>query len=258
MDSKYFNGSRCFRSRPGIVNFRDFGGIRLPQRCVIRRGLLFRTANLSGITEEDAAWLCFKVGLRTFVDLRTEREAARDGLPLKIINRHVRRIHHPISSRDVFLNGISRPMPSDYVSAYLDMLEPAGRTLKALIPLILEGDAIPLAIGCTAGKDRTGLVSALLLAALRAQPNVIAKDYSLSARCLRSHLSLFRDHWEKRGISARDYAIRLECVPSTILRVLEAVQQRYDSVDGFLDSVNIGSQDLETLRARLVALESAQ
>ena len=166
----------------GGSNFRDLGGYRTVDGRLVRRGAVFRSAHLGGLTETDRAALG-KIGVRTIVDLRGVSEAAEtphlvDGLSCRIVGAHIEpQLGEKI--RDALADGSATPhlmtqFLTDHYRDYPHRCAPGFRTLFATLS---DGQHRPLVFHCTAGKDRTGFASALLLTLLGVPWQTVLDDY---------------------------------------------------------------------------------
>ena len=171
----------------GIINARDLGGLTTADGKMIRKGLLLRAANLSQATEADLAKLRRDYRLSSVIDLRTavERKEKPDRIPEDVELRI-----HPIF--DEATAGITRegstPGPfalPDMVSLYRTMIvaEPCRAALHDVLTAIFTHDFEKGSVlwHCTAGKDRCGIVSSLVLSALGVSREEIIKDYAVNA-----------------------------------------------------------------------------
>ena len=227
----------------GIINARDLGGLTTIEGKTIRKGLLLRTANLSQATEADLSKLRQDYRLSAVIDLRTavERKERPDRIPEKVEYRIT-----PIF--DEATVGITRegdtPSPfslPDLVSLYRTMIvtEPCRAALHEVLTAIFTHDFEKGAIlwHCTAGKDRGGIVSSLVLAALSASREEIMRDYAVNAnefivqadalyrRALRSGRP------EPVAAAARDVFLAL---PKYMESAFRAIDEEYGSSESYL------------------------
>jgi protein-tyrosine phosphatase len=166
----------------GGSNFRDLGGYRTAEGHLVRRGAVFRSAHLGNLTDEDRGALG-RLGVRTIVDLRGVNEAAEtphrvDGVECRIVGAHIEpgvgdRI------RGAVADGSANPhlmmqFLTDHYRDYPRRCAPGFRTLFATLS---DGTHRPLVFHCTAGKDRTGFASALLLSLLGVPWESVMEDY---------------------------------------------------------------------------------
>jgi len=166
----------------GGSNFRDLGGHRAADGRTVRRGAVFRSAHLGGLTDADRAALA-GLGVKTIVDLRGVSEAAEtphlvEGLACRIVGAHIEPgVGEKI--RGAVADGTANPFLmmqflTDHYRDYPRRCAPGFRTLFATLS---DGTHRPLVFHCTAGKDRTGFASALLLTLLGVPWDDVMEDY---------------------------------------------------------------------------------
>lgn len=171
-----------------IHNFRDFGGYSLQNGARIKKGLLYRSGNLSRISDEDHAALSL-LGIKTIVDLRTSMEIMKHpDRTLNIEDMHFVNIPmHPIrdSESRSFMQLLSMLFGKErkvdyallakitYQSYAIDFLSPYSTILK----LLADRRNLPILFHCTAGKDRTGVVVSIIQRLLGVSSNIVMHDY---------------------------------------------------------------------------------
>ncbi|HZP99496.1 MAG TPA: tyrosine-protein phosphatase [Reyranella sp.] len=166
----------------GGSNFRDLGGYATADGRTVRRNAVFRSAHLGGLTDADRAALA-RLGVRTIVDLRGVSEAAEtphliEGLGCKIVAAHIEpRLNEKL--RAAIDQGTATPFVvmqylTDHYRDYPRRCAPGFRTLFTTLS---DGKHRPLVFHCTAGKDRTGFASALLLTLLGVPWDTVLDDY---------------------------------------------------------------------------------
>ena len=155
-----------------ISNFRDLGGLMTKSGRTVPKGLLFRSANLHKALPEDLN------GISTVIDLRTgtERNRMPDTIP-----DHVS--YHMIPIFDEATAGITREMTlssvPDMTALYRKMIVSCQSEIQNVLSVIYSHDFSSGGIlwHCTAGKDRCGVITAYVLAALGVSPEDIMDDY---------------------------------------------------------------------------------
>ena len=227
----------------GIINARDLGGLTTTERKTIHKGLLLRAANLSQATEADLAKLWRDYRLSSIIDLRTavERKEKPDRIPEDVELRI-----HPIF--DEATAGITREDKTsspfslpDMVSLYRTMIvaEPCRAALHDVLTAIFTHDFEKGSVlwHCTAGKDRCGIVSSLVLSALGVSREEIMHDYAVNAdefivqadalyrRALRSGRP------EPVAAAARDVFLAL---PKYLESTFRAIDEDYGSSESYL------------------------
>ncbi|WP_416969847.1 tyrosine-protein phosphatase [Streptomyces sp. 4F14] len=199
---------------PGLPNVRDLGGLRGPGGGYFRRGLLLRGPAPS----PDTAPALGGLGIRTIVDLRLEEER-RQYLGPESTGATV--LSRPVAGDMSRIRGNVRPLPSDYLANYRDMLARAAPVAAEIVDLLAAGAQVPVYVCCAMGKDRTGVISALVLRALGVRTADVARDYALTARAyraLRSHDP--RPNWTREDSLAQ---LRLRtATPAATMRALVA------------------------------------
>ena len=164
----------------GGSNFRDMGGYFTADGRQVRRGVLFRSGVMTGLTAEDQAYL-EEFGFERVVDLRSTEERAlypnrwaeAQGIELLAHDYSMAEIVERMVDED----GQPRGMGELY-RGFPYQLEPQ---LKLFFDAVLAGQ-VPLVVNCSAGQDRTGFTSALLLLALGVPREVVLQDYLFSTR----------------------------------------------------------------------------
>lgn len=160
----------------GTPNFRDLGGLPTVDGRVTRHGVLFRSSALEELSSRDVRLLIDDIGLRTVIDLRSadDRETAPS-----LLDTPVRYINLPIS-RGGPTTSLERPMGAD---GRVDMPRIYGMYLEMSAPSISEivaeltSGATPAVFHCAAGKDRTGVVAAILLSAVGVTRDAVIADF---------------------------------------------------------------------------------
>jgi protein-tyrosine phosphatase len=180
----------------GGSNFRDLGGYRTADGRTIRRRAVFRSAHLGSLTGEDRVALV-GLGVRTIVDLRGINEAAEtphliDGVDCRVVGAHIEpQLGEKI--RDAITDGSATPylmmqFLTDHYRDYPRRCAPGFRTLFATLS---DGTHRPLVFHCTAGKDRTGFASALLLTLLGVPWDTVMDDYLRTNELWTGHIGRY-------------------------------------------------------------------
>lgn len=228
-------------------NMRDIGGYPAAGGHV-RWGRVFRADNLSRLTDDDCERMR-QLGVTTVLDLRTTNELANGCFPVERI---------PVTFRHLpFLDEIPDPdrfrlAPGMLARQYLEIAEDAASQVGEALSLLAEDGATPAIIHCAAGKDRTGVLVAVLLALLGIDDAVIVADYALSAAAMTSlRASLVKKFPEGREvILAADEMFSAE--PSNMERLLTELRERYGSVEAYAATAGAGPEIVEALRRQLI------
>jgi protein-tyrosine phosphatase len=227
---------------PGLFNLRDLGGYPTANGAIPWRRLL-RSDALHQLDAPGIRTLA-DLGLRTIIDLRTEMEAAAAPSPLDQLAAAAAHVS--------ILGGDLESLPLELDAIYRFIVEQRGEAIVAAVGPLCADDAYPALVHCSAGKDRTGIVIALVLSVLGVPDELIAADYALSA----SHLDLHRTAaigqlQASTGLGENLTDELLGSPPDLILAVLDQVRSEYGTADGYLLAHGLTSPDLTALRAAL-------
>lgn len=193
------------------------------------------------------------LALRTAVDLRAGHEV--DDHPHRpLVDAGVTVHHLPIVDE-------TRRRPDDAPAVergldeiYVLMLERFGDRFAAVVELLADAGGHPVVFFCAGGKDRTGLVAALVLGALGVADEEIAADYALTAEILPLLLERNCTRAAARGLDPEvaDHAL-LVAEAATMLAVLERLRAEHGSVEGYLERHGLPPEAVTALRAGLLA-----
>jgi protein-tyrosine phosphatase len=235
----------------GCLNVRDLGGLPTEDGGMTRFGSIVRADNVRKLSED--GWRALTAyGVRTIVDLRLSDELAED--PPRELDLDV--VHVAVfegdagfwAALDARLSGLDAV--SHKREAYLAALGQWHRRFGEAFAAVANADAGIVVVHCAGGKDRTGLVSALLLRHAGVAADDIAADYALTEERLAelqlAYVAAATDEAD------RELRLRLSGAPAEAMRgVLEAIERRYGSVGGYLREAGVDDETLARGRARL-------
>jgi protein-tyrosine phosphatase len=228
---------------PNLLNARDLGGYPTTDGAETRWRSLLRADDLSQLTADGIQALA-DYGVETILDLRWPEEAVMLPSPVAAALPQVRceRISLLTHTEDQWrLRG--REVVKEQWKCVV--LEHVHAELCDVLGFIAAAPPAPLLFHCVAGKDRTGLIAALLLAVADATPEAIAADYAVSSENLRdSYLSRYPAADHRRILEA------LRCPEEgahNMLRFLDAA----GGVRAYLGEIGLSRQQIARLRARL-------
>jgi protein-tyrosine phosphatase len=243
----------------GLRNVRDLGGLPLAGGRT-RGGLVFRSEAPVDLGPEQVAALA-AIGLRRTLDLRdedTEDVFAAASLPAGV-ERLVVPITPPADPAGkglltLVMDGELLDYEASELGAlYVEMLADNPRQFAGAVELLADADNLPILIHCHAGKDRTGLVVAMLLDLLGAATETIVAEYELTS-AMRSHR---RGEIEPTLIGHGTEWDRVSAMFIAPAEALEAalawIDERHGSVAGYLtDAGGLPAETIERLRRTLV------
>lgn len=230
----------------GTFNLRDAGGYPTRAGCRIRRCVLYRADSLHQLT--DLAQQAFhQFGLRTIIDLRGEAEA---GLWPNVFRASPIIAYHHVPLPNQHLLHAATPPPLDEV--YQAILEQGQPALRRILTLLARPDAWPVLVHCTAGKDRTGVVIALLLGLAGASEETIIADYALTAHALTTaQFEAARLAAAERGFVWATSAALLACRPEA-MRAMLAALERSGGIEPYVRRLGLDELQISQIRTALV------
>jgi protein tyrosine/serine phosphatase len=145
----------------GADNIRDMGGLSVTGGGRTRFGRLLRSGTLQELTAEDVAHLTDLVGVRTVVDLRLGDEAEREGSALSELPA-LRYLSLPLRSAGGIRADTVAAANMDIVGHYLALLEGSAGNIVTAVRAFADEANLPAVFHCAAGKDRTGVLAAVV------------------------------------------------------------------------------------------------
>lgn len=239
----------------GCLNARDLGGLRTRDGWSTRRGALVRMDNPGYLTESGVRAL-LDYGVSTVIDLRYPTEIARHPhLAAALDSARDRVTILPIPLLDE-----SDQTEEDILFArsrdewHARVLDRRGETIVTIMRAIAYAAPGAVVLHCAAGKDRTGIASALLLDLLGVAREDIVQDYAVSEEWLRPRTQ----QWlEPLDDGQRAFALSLmRTAPEYMEFALRYVDERYGGTQAYLQQAGLTPSDLQALRARLMVREA--
>lgn len=236
----------------GAYNLRDLGDLPTEDGGRTSTGRVFRSDSLQSLTPGDVARLYETLGVRSLVDLRGEDEVVAEGRG-PLVARDVRYVNLPLVQEDgSLLSYLEDGHTVDLVPRYLSYLDSPGRTMMRAIELISEAQDVPTVFFCAAGKDRTGVLSALVLRLVGVEPGAVVDDYLLSAESAEIIL-------RERLMPSPTYAQHIATLPpevyraeaATMRRFLAALEERFGGAERWALDAGLAPAVLDRLRTAL-------
>ena len=245
------NGQRHLDLEGGY-NIRDLGGYDTVDGGQTNWGVFLRAACLDKLTPA-AQQSLVDFGLQTIVDLRLPSELAEQPSVFASSTSAPTYVHI-----DVLIEGTTRAVPpADLPSelrtaeSYKYWIDERQERLLETLRVFAAPGALPGLYNCAAGKDRTGLVSALLLGLARVPDGTIVADYALSAHYLwpRDRDDFRREHGSEATLEEFSRAYSAE---QTMEIVLEHMQTKYGGIAKYVEKIGLGKEEVARLRSSLL------
>jgi protein-tyrosine phosphatase len=224
----------------GCANFRDVGGLPTANGAAVRRGRLFRSNALIAATTADRCRLG-ELGVATVIDLRSDDEVAWS---CDAVAPGAVRLHLPLGDLLGTCDDWHRWRDPWYVAdRYFELCLAGAASITELFAVLTDPATYPVVVQCSLGKDRTGVVIALVLRAIGVPVRHIVEEYSRSRyaafRMVDGLLAQLDD--EHRHALGPYLPALLAADPFTMLRFLGRVDDEFGSITGYLRHLDIVS-----------------
>jgi protein-tyrosine phosphatase len=231
-----------------VYNLRDVGGYPTADKREVAWGRLYRSDSPAHLDGEDLERFA-KLGIRTVIDLRYPDEIERNGrvpdLPgLTFYNFSVE--HRPYDQ--TIIDPSVDPAPF-FAERYAEVAADGVVELRQTLEVIAGVGELPLLFHCHSGKDRTGIVAAVVLSLLGVSRDDVIEDFALTNRARSRFLAdrvandLPIPEWSGFGRAPAD-AMRM---------FLAGIDERYGSVQGYArDGLGVTDDVFDALKARLL------
>jgi len=228
---------------PGLLNVRDLGGYATVDGAETRWKSLLRSDELGRLRPEGAEAL-WEYGVRTVIDLRCCDEAESRPALAATEAKRLGYTRIPLMGEDHQRWAAER---TDKTKEMWNcaLLDYSDHQIHLVLRAIAGAPQGAVLFHCVSGKDRTGLVAALLLALADVQPELIAYDYAVTTENLRD---AYLD--ADRGDQRKAILEQVRCPVEQIHNTLAYVQQR-GGITGYLRSTGLSDAEITNLRGRL-------
>jgi protein-tyrosine phosphatase len=241
----------------GAENIRDLGGLPLKTGGHTRHGVLLRGDTLQELTEQDVQ-LLRDYGLRTIIDLRTPMEADHEGRG-PLADEPITYVNLPFMPDELLVPGhdqardliVAERRESDRVQHYLNYLRYAGDRVVGALKVIARADGPPALFHCAAGKDRTGVLAALILDSVGVEREAIVADFALTNERLERIGARLRRMPTYANYTSSLSTSDMGADPQTMTDVLAALDQEHGGAEGWLLTNGLTQDELDSVRAAL-------
>jgi protein-tyrosine phosphatase len=244
---------------PDCRNTRDLGSLPLRAGGVTRMAVLVRSDNLASLTSVGRRAM-IDYGVTTVIDLRAASELkGAPGPPFSAFQTTT-----PVSPPEPEIQTaipayLNLPLVDDETAFVLNeaptmpdrykvMIDRRQNALGTIFNAIAKADG-PVLFHCFAGKDRTGIVAALMLSLAGVEPDAIGADYAETD----SQLATRYAEWLARAAPERVEAMRdeLRCPPDWMLSTLQHVEEKWGGVESYLEAAGVPPAHIDRLTAKL-------
>jgi len=236
----------------GAVNFRDLGGYATADGRRTRWRTLFRADGLGDLTADDLEVLR-DLGIRTVVDLRSGDELERGRFDVDA---------HPVSFHHFpFIEKLPDPdefdrRPGLLGTQYLEMIGDSGPQILAVLEVLASPGTLPAVFHCTAGKDRTGVLSAIVLSLLGVDEPTVVADYALSGEAMvRLRAKLIVKYPDSRTVIENINEV-FSAEPTQMEALLDHLRERYGSIPSYVEALGGGPDLVKTLQEALLETDA--
>ena len=233
----------------GCLNFRDLGGYPTADGRRLRWRWLFRSDALHALSKQDVRHLREEIGVGSVVDLRSSAELESEGQG-PLADEAVQFHHLPLFDG----SGPENPPPAEAINLaerYYLLAEYAKPAIGRVVNVLAESSA-PAIYHCAAGKDRTGVISAVLLGALGVRDEIIVADYALTQRNLDRIIARLHEMEGYRNMLEALPPDTLHAEPETMIQLLERVRDKYGSMRHYVASAGVEPAALERLERQIL------
>lgn len=244
----------------GVLNFRDMGGYKTNSGKEVRRGLFYRSASLANMTDSDKQMLQ-TLGIKTIFDYRDEQEAEVQPTP---VLSGIQNIRMPARGSEMFKMPSAKSL-DDINGAFFKQIDqrvfeqfyasmPFGsESFQKLFALLKDEPNLGLLQHCAAGKDRTGVGSALLLMALDVPRETITEDYLLTNELLTPMLQKFEQMLSEKlnADEMQGFYNIIDAKESYLQAVFNEIDTRYEQLEDFYHvELHVTEPELQLLRSK--------
>jgi len=239
---------------PGCDNFRDLGGYPAQAGMRLRWRRLFRSDALHGLTPEGADRVVAELGVGAIVDLRSTGEVGVDGRGAlgdrPPIYHHLPLFDGPLSVDPALAN------PLTLADRYFLIVEQAKQPIARVVTALAECST-PAVYHCTAGKDRTGLISAIVLGLLGVPDEFIVADYAATQENLDAIIGRLTRSEGYRDALDHLPPDTLHAKPATMRSLLDRLRDRYGSFRGYASDIGLTDALIGRLEESLLERDRA-
>ncbi len=237
----------------GAYNFRDLGGYSTRSGMTTKWRRILRADSPHRLSEQDMDTLLGQ-GLRTVIDMRSGNEIENAPNPFAGLGQVS---YHNIGlfdhlAPDTMRKDQTQASADPLLDFYVTTLANRQAAIRDVLMAIATAQSGAVMFHCTAGKDRTGLISALLLGLVDVGENEIISDYAQTKPLIAGLVQEFLELAKENGIDLKSYRPLLACEPGTMRKVVKHIGDQYNSVPDYLAEIGLEPEMKRLLSRRLL------
>lgn len=228
-------------------NVRDLGGYSTRNGSKTQWRRFVRSADMNTLSESDQSAL-IDYGITTVIDLRMQKEIATHPNVFTHASTVDFRVHDFWGTRFDTYRSTNKTAPGyqKLADLYCAGLEQSGFVMADIMTTFAEDSRTGFAFHCRSGKDRTGLVAAMLLSVAEVPHTTICEDFALTKECLNSQ-AINPINTDKPG------AWLLDCEAETMNCTLQFLDQKFGGVTDYLQAQGVSTNALQVIKDKLLA-----
>ena len=234
-----------------VFNFRDLGGYPTGDGRATKWRTLFRADGLNRLKRGDAERFG-NLRIATVVDLRTPEEAEAS----RVTSSFDGLAYHHLPMFDVMPDwDAGDPAADGYLAdRYAEMFGAGEAAVARTLELLSDENSYPLVFHCAAGKDRTGIVAAIVLDLLGVDDEVIVADYAMSGESMRRLIAWAQaNQGALRASSGPVPAAAIESHPRTMRLFLAHLRQTFEGTAGLVSYLGLPASVPQEIRRHVLA-----
>jgi protein-tyrosine phosphatase len=236
----------------GSCNVRDLGGYPTDDGHITRWKVFVRAGDMGNVSVEGCLLLT-DYGIKTIIDLRDEWEV--DSFPNVLAQAEaIQYVNLPLIGNRLSQDESwkSESATYDYLHElyvyYLDHCQPQ---IAAIIGAVAKSTSGTI-FHCYAGKDRTGLIAALVLGAVGVPSEMIAEDYAQTRQHISPLVERLRVNAAEHGRNMQHFERDMASLPETMIETLAYLDSRYGGVQSYLTTCGVSAAQIKLLSEKFV------